>query len=201
MKARLDVVSGFLGAGKTTLIKKLIADWDPGKRLVVLQNEHGTVGFSGAELTGTGVELEGISAGCICCDMTRNFIQSLETITDWLQPERILLEPSGIGRLSDILRILDQSCQKYVTVTGVATVVDATKFRLYLRNYRGFYDDQLQHAPLILLTHTGGRPAEEVAAIAGEIQVLSPEAKVVSTPLDDISLDDLETWMRRKECV
>ena len=201
MKTKVDVISGFLGAGKTTLIKRLIADADPEERLVILQNEHGIVEIENSELEGIGASLEGINSGCICCDMTGNFIQSIESIVEWTHPDRILLEPSGVGRLSDILNILKNACSQHVKVTGVVTVVDVCKFSLYLRNYRGFFDDQLKYAKCILLSKTEKKNSEEIERIIRQIYELNPDAVVLSSPLDKFSLGYMKECIRYQEAL
>lgn len=201
MKTKIDIFAGFLGAGKTTLIKKMIKNANSEDRLVVLQNEHGIVEFKASEIKGTGIDLEGIHSGCICCDMAGNFIQSIESIVEWASPDRILLEPSGLSKLSDILKILRNSCSKYVEITGIATVVDACKFNLYLRNYQGFYDDQLKSTNCILLSKTEKKCSKEIEEVICQIRGLNPAVAVLASPWDELSPAYIKESMKYREVI
>lgn len=179
MKTKIDIISGSLGAGKTTLIKKLIREAYHGEKLVIVQNECGAETFSAQELGTAGIDLEGVSAGCICCDGSANFISSIESIVAWTQPERILLEPSGLGRLSDIKAMLRSACGEYTEISGTAVVADARKAELYLRNFRGVYDDQIANAACIVLSRAEALDPELLEKRITLLKTMNPGARVI----------------------
>lgn len=187
MKTKIDIFSGFLGAGKTTLIRRMIEGAYPGEKLVILENEFGDVAVDDIFLKDTGVKITRISSGCICCSMTGDFRASIRSIVEWMAPDRILLEPSGIGRLSDILNTLRQFCGEFVEVSGVVTVVDVRKFDLYLRNYEGYYDNQLEHTGCVILSRVDQVDTEDVGSITERIHGINPGATVITTPWRELS--------------
>lgn len=184
MKARVDIVSGVLGAGKTTYIKRLIADVKPEDRVVVIQNEYGAEQIQGTEIKDTGISIEGLSSGCVCCQGTTNFVQSLQTIVEWMSPKRIILEPAGTGKLSDIISTMRSSCSDYAEPGDVITIVDAGKHAVYIRNYDESYGDQIAAADHIVLSKVDKAGPEKLQAVLAQIHELNPRAEISEISID-----------------
>lgn len=182
----VDVISGFLGAGKTTLLRRLIAQAYPGERLMLLENEFGAVGVDGAFLRDTGVELAELNSGCICCSISGDFTGQLRTMIEWNSPDRVLIEPSGVAKLSDVcrgIRQVQQACQEDEVVIGsLVTVVDASRAASYAENFGQFYLDQIRHADCLLLTHTEGLDADTLSRCCRLLQQHNRRAAVIQNP-------------------
>lgn len=198
MKAKINVFSGFLGSGKTTLIRKMVEGGFPGEKLVILENEYGDISIDDKFLKNTGIQISGINSGCICCSMSGDFITSIESITEWMNPDRILVEPSGIGRLSDILGVLNGPCKRFADVMGVVTVVDACKFDLYLKNYQGYYDNQLSNTRCVMLNRTEKLSLETVKRIVDKIHEINPEATIMTTPWNELTPEQIRDAIENK---
>ena len=167
MLTKIDVFSGFLGAGKTTLIKKLIKEAYVGEKLVLIENEFGEIGIDGGFLKEAGIEITELNSGCICCSLVGDFTEALKKVLDEFAPDRILIEPSGVGKLSDVIRAVKKVESEDVKLNSFTTVVDATKCRVYIKNFGEFYNDQIAHAGCIVLSRTDGMDEEKlVAAVA-----------------------------------
>lgn len=182
---KVDVISGFLGAGKTTLISKLIKDVFHGQKVVLVENEFGEIGIDGGFLKDSGIEIREINSGCICCTLKGDFEKSLQQVIDTYHPDRIIIEPSGVGKLSDILRAVK-------TVSGVeldsySTVVDAARCKVYHRNFKEFFDDQIATASCVILSKTQNVDEAKLAADTEIIRELNPDARVITTPWDELS--------------
>ena len=159
---KVDIFSGFLGAGKTTLIKKLIEEAYKGEQVVLIENEFGEIGIDGGFLRDAGVEINEMNSGCICCSLVGDFGKALEKVLDQFHPDRILIEPSGVGKLSDIIQAVEDLDLDHVKLNGFTTVVDAKKAKIYMKNFGEFYNNQVEHASSIILSHTAGMDEEKL---------------------------------------
>ena len=177
----IDIFSGFLGAGKTTLIRKLIAEAYAGEKLVLIENEFGEIAIDGGFLKDAGVEITEMNSGCICCTLVGDFTKALKKVMDDFAPDRILIEPSGVGKLSDVARAVERV--DGAVIGSRVTVVDAGKAKMYMRNFGEFFNDQVENADLIVLSRTDIVPAEKVVAASELLRTLNPDARLISTPL------------------
>ena len=181
---KIDVFSGFLGAGKTTLIKKLLKEAYKGEKVVLIENEFGKVGIDGGFLQEAGVEITEMNSGCICCSLVGDFGKAMKEVIEKFSPDRILIEPSGVGKLSDVLRAVEKVESDDVVISGAATVADASKCKIYMKNFGEFYDNQITSANAIILSRTGDMKEEKIAEAVALIREKNPEAVIVTTPWD-----------------
>lgn len=189
---KVTIISGFLGAGKTTLIKKLLLEKALGERPVIIENEFGEIGIDGGFLRETGVEIREMNSGCICCSLVGDFSLALGEVLRRFSPEHILIEPSGVGKLSDVARAVRREESRGKLSLGPAfTVVDAVKFSLYLRNFSEFFKDQIMHADAIVLSRTERATPEALLAIAGELRALNPAAGIITTPWEALTAEHI----------
>ncbi|MDY3859533.1 MAG: CobW family GTP-binding protein [Candidatus Limivicinus sp.] len=182
---RIDIFSGFLGAGKTTLIRKLINEGYRDRKLVLIENEFGEIAIDGGFLKDAGVEITEMNSGCICCTLVGDFTKALKKVMDDYAPDCILIEPSGVGKLSDVTRAVE--CVEGAHIGAKVTVVDAGKCRMYMRNFGEFFNDQVENADLIVMSRTDTVPEAKVQAAAGMLRGLNPNAGLITTQLDRIS--------------
>ena len=182
---RIDIFSGFLGAGKTTLIRKLINEGYRDRKLVLIENEFGEIAIDGGFLKDAGVEITEMNSGCICCTLVGDFTKALKKVMDDYAPDCILIEPSGVGKLSDVTRAVE--CVEGAHIGAKVTVVDAGKCRMYMRNFGEFFNDQVENADLIVMSRTDIVPEARVQAAAGMLRGLNPNAGLITTQLDRIS--------------
>ncbi len=182
---KTDVVSGFLGAGKTTLIQKLIKDVFTGQKVVLIENEFGEIGIDGGFLQEAGIEITEINSGCICCTLQGDFQEALKKVIDEYNPDRIVIEPSGVGKLSDILKIIKSV--EGLELNSYSTVVDAKRCAVYHKNFREFFDDQIATAACVILSRTQMTDDAALQADLDIIHELNPDARVITTPWDDLS--------------
>ena len=194
---RIDIVSGFLGAGKTTLIKKLLEEALAGTKVVLIENEYGEVGIDGGFLKEFGIEIREMNSGCICCSLVGDFSTSLKEVFDRYEPERILIEPSGVGKLSDVMQAaIDAADGTEMQMGSAVTVVDASKAKMYYTNFGEFFIDQIQTAATVVLTRVDKCDEEKVKEVAALIRSLNEKAVIVTTPLSDLDgkklLDTIE---------
>jgi len=191
---KVDIFSGFLGAGKTTLIKKLIAEAYAGEKLVLIENEFGEIAIDGGFLADAGLEITEMNSGCICCSLTGDFKTALAQVLEQFAPDRILIEPSGVGKLSDVVRAVEGV--DGVTVNGMITVVDAAKLKIYLKNFGEFITDQLQTAATIVLSRTGVISQAKLDTAIELVRQHNKEAALITTSWDELSgaqiLDTIE---------
>ena len=177
---KIDIFSGFLGAGKTTLIRKLIAEAYAGEKLVLIENEFGEIAIDGGFLKDAGVEITEMNSGCICCTLVGDFTKALGKVMDEFAPDRILIEPSGVGKLSDVARAVERV--EGAVIGSRVTVVDAGKAKMYMRNFGEFFNDQVANADLIVLSRTDTAPAEKVVAASELLRGLNADARLITTP-------------------
>ena len=197
---KIDIFSGFLGAGKTTLIKKLIAEAYAGEKLVLIENEFGEIGIDGGFLKEAGIEITEMNSGCICCSLVGDFREALKKVIDQYTPDRILIEPSGVGKLSDVTRAVAAVAEeREVKLNCFATVADVNKVKLYMKNFGEFYNDQISHANAVILSRTGAASEEKVAAAVALIREKNPEATVVTTDWAALSGGQILAAMEQKQ--
>ncbi|MDO5592420.1 MAG: GTP-binding protein [Bacillota bacterium] len=185
---KVDIVSGFLGAGKTTLIKKLIKDALAGTRVVLIENEFGEIGIDGGFLKEAGIEIREMNSGCICCSLVGDFNASLKQVMEIYQPERILIEPSGVGKLDDVMRAIEKTAEEIpdMKVGSAVTVVDAAKARVYFKNFGEFFVNQIENAGTVLLTRTDKVSQEKIDEAVALIREYNQKATIITTPLAEL---------------
>ncbi len=179
---KIDIFSGFLGAGKTTLIKKLIKEAYVGEKLVLIENEFGEIGIDGGFLKEAGVEITEMNSGCICCSLVGDFTEALGKVLAQFSPDRILIEPSGVGKLSDVIRAVEKVASDDVKLNSFTTVVDATKCRIYMKNFGEFYNDQMTNAGCVVLSRTDGMAADKLKVGVAMIREYNAGATIITTP-------------------
>ena len=184
---QVTVFSGFLGAGKTTLIKKLLADGYKGEKVVLIENEFGEIGIDGGFLKDAGIEITEMNSGCICCSLVGDFGKALVQVKEQFHPDRILIEPSGVGKLSDVVRAIEGIGDPEMVVTGLVTVVDAGKCRIYMKNFGEFFNNQVECAHTILLSRSQFVSEDKLQACVKLLREKNAEATIVTTPWDDLT--------------
>ena len=184
--AKIDIISGFLGAGKTTLIKKLMADAFEGEKLVLIENEFGEIGIDGGFLRESGVEITEMNSGCICCSLVGDFGEALKEVLEKYSPDRVIIEPSGVGKLSDVIKAVKNTGDS-VEINSTAVVVDASKCKMYMKNYGEFYKNQIEYAGTIILSRTQNVSEEKLDTCLKLIREENTEASIITTPWEDIS--------------
>lgn len=189
---KIDVVSGFLGAGKTTLIKKLLKEALDGSKTVLIENEFGEIGIDGGFLKEAGIEIREMNSGCICCSLVGDFGTSLKEVIDTYAPERVLIEPSGVGKLSDVLKAVENVAEDLdVEVNSAVAVVDASKCKMYLKNFGEFFVNQIQYAGTIILSRTDKVTGEKLNAAVEMIREHNDKATIITTPLAQLDGKDV----------
>ena len=196
---KIDIFSGFLGAGKTTLIKKLIAEAYKGEKLVLVENEFGEIGIDGGFMQEAGINVTEMNSGCICCSLTGDFRTALTEVRKQYAPDRILIEPSGVGKLSDVVAAVESCEDPEMAVNGLVTVADAGKVKMYMKNFGEFYDNQVSSAGCIVLSRTGGMSEEKIAKAVELIREKNPGAVIVTTPWTELSGDQILSAMERRD--
>ena len=197
---KIDIVSGFLGAGKTTLIKKLLAEAYPGEKLVLIENEFGEISIDGGFLKESGIQISEMSAGCICCSLVGDFNKSLKQVSAQFHPDRILIEPSGVGKLSDVIVAVENTAAEdpELKLNSFVTVADATKVKVYMKNFGEFYNNQIESAGTIILSRTQKLTEEKLQAAVAMLREKNPDAAIITTPWDEL---DGKTILRAIEKV
>ena len=185
---KIDIFSGFLGAGKTTLIKKLIREAYAGQKLVLIENEFGEIGIDGGFLKDAGIQITEMNSGCICCSLVGDFREALKKVIDQFAPDRILIEPSGVGKLSDVTRaVAAVADERDVKLNCFATVADVNKVKMYMKNFGEFYNDQVSHANAIVLSRTGTAGEQKVADAVALLRTVNPDAVIITTDWQQLS--------------
>ncbi|MCR5110623.1 MAG: GTP-binding protein [Ruminococcus sp.] len=195
---KITIFSGFLGAGKTTLIKKLIQEGYKGEKLVLIENEFGQIGIDGGFLQDAGVEITEMNSGCICCSLVGDFGKALEKVLEDYAPDRILIEPSGVGKLSDVIRAVQNINAHDVELDGFTTVVDAKKYKMYMKNFGEFFDNQITYASCLILSHTQGLSQEKLDDCVKSLREKNPAAPIVTTDWDQLTGQQLVDAMTQK---
>ena len=206
---KIDIFSGFLGAGKTTLIKKLISEAYSGEKLVLIENEFGEIGIDGGFLEDAGIEITEMNSGCICCSLVGDFSKALGQVLERFSPDRILIEPSGVGKLSDVIRAVQSIGSDKMELNSFTTVADVNKCKMYVENFGEFYKDQIEHAGCIVLSHTTNASDDKVKSCVELLREMNGEAAIITTPWEKLDgkqmleamekTDSLEAELKRLE--
>lgn len=196
---KVDIFSGFLGAGKTTLIRKLIEEAYGDEKLVLIENEFGEIGVDKGFLKNTGIQINQMNAGCICCTLVGDFGKALNEVIEQYHPDRILIEPSGVGKLSDVIIAVQDLENDEIQLNGFTTVVDAKKAKMYLKNFGEFYVNQVEHASSIILSHVQGLSQEKIDQVIGLLREHNTEASIVTTDWKEISGKKILETMEQKK--
>ena len=196
---KIDIFSGFLGAGKTTLIKKLIKEAYSGEKLVLIENEFGEIGIDGGFLKDAGIEITEMNSGCICCSLVGDFSKALVKVLDEFHPDRIIIEPSGVGKLSDVIKAVRSVETDEAVLNAFTTVADVNKCKMYMKNFGEFYNDQIANASCIVLSHTDIAKSDKVEAAVELIRQHNESATIVTTPWDKLEGKDILAAMEKKD--
>ena len=195
---KVDVFSGFLGAGKTTLIKKLIREAYSGEMLVVIENEFGQIGIDGGFLKEAGIQITQMNSGCICCSLVGDFGKALGEVKKQYDPDRILIEPSGVGKLSDVIRAVEDAGVEGLVLNSFTTVIDAAKCKMYLKNYAEFYTNQIAFASTVIFSRTGSIRQEKLDEAVALTRALNDKASFITTPWEELNGKDILAVMEKK---
>lgn len=183
---KIDIFSGFLGAGKTTLIRKLIKEAFAGEKLVLIENEFGEIGVDGAFMQDAGIEVTEMNSGCICCSLVGDFGKALKKVLETYAPDRILIEPSGVGKLSDVIKAVEKVDSRDLILNSFTTVVDAKKAKIYMKNFGEFFNNQVENANSIILSRTAGMDPAKLSAAIVLLREKNPEATLITTPWEEL---------------
>ena len=195
---KIDIFSGFLGAGKTTLIKKLISEAYSGEKLVLIENEFGEIGIDGAFMQDAGIEVTEMNSGCICCSLVGDFGEALKKVLAEFKPDRIIIEPSGVGKLSDVIRAVENIDAEDGVLNAFTTVADVNKCKMYMKNFGEFYNDQISHAGAIILSHTQSASEDKIQNAVELIREHNKDCVIVTTPWDNINGSELLKAMEER---
>ncbi|MCQ2540900.1 MAG: GTP-binding protein, partial [Lachnospiraceae bacterium] len=196
---KIDVFSGFLGAGKTTLIKKLLKEGFQGEQVVLIENEFGEIGIDGGFLKEAGIEIKEMNSGCICCSLVGDFGTSLNEVLTKYHPDRILIEPSGVGKLSDVVKAVESAdLGDDVILNSAVAVVDASKCKLYIKNFGEFFVNQVEHAGTIVLSRTGKMTEEKLKVAVDTLREYNQTATIITTPWDELDGKDIKETIEGK---
>ena len=201
---KIDIYSGFLGAGKTTLIKKMIKEAYSGEKLVLIENEFGEINIDGGFLKESGIEISEMSAGCICCSLVGDFNKALKEVVAQFHPDRILIEPSGVGKLSDVIVAVERTvdeCPGKLKLNSYVTVADASKVKVYMKNFGEFYNNQIETANTIILSRTDGMPEAKLDACVDLIREKNHDAVIVTTPWPELTGEQLMEAMEQRSTI
>lgn len=198
---KIDIFSGFLGAGKTTLIKKLLTEAYAGEKLVLIENEFGEIGIDGGFMQDAGIEVTEMNSGCICCSLVGDFGKALQKVLDTYHPDRILIEPSGVGKLSDIIRAVQNVSSDASMLNGFTTVVDVKKCKMYMKNFGEFFNDQIENAGCIVLSHTDDVQQKKLDEAVALLREHNATATIVTTPWGQLDGKQLLAAMERRDTI
>ena len=197
---KIDIISGFLGAGKTTFIKKLLKEAVSGEQVVLIENEFGEIGIDGGFLKDSGIEIREMNSGCICCSLVGDFGKSLAEVLATYKPDRIIIEPSGVGKLSDVMKaVIDVSADMDVALNSAVTIVDAAKCKMYMKNFGEFFNNQIENAGTIVLSRTDITDADKIQKAADMIREKNPKAVIVTTPLAELGGEQLLEIIEKRD--
>lgn len=196
---KIDVYSGFLGAGKTTLIKKLIKEAYDGEKVVLIENEFGEIGVDGGFLKDSGVNITEMNSGCICCSLVGDFAKALKQVEEQYAPDRIIIEPSGVGKLSDVIRAVERANVENSVLNAFCAVVDANKCKMYMKNFGEFFIDQVKNASCVVLSHTTGMSEEKLHACIEALKAVNPDANYVTAEWDKLDGKTILAAMEKKD--
>jgi G3E family GTPase len=196
---KIDIVSGFLGAGKTTLIKKLLQEGFKGEKLVLIENEFGEIGIDGGFLKDAGVEITEMNSGCICCSLVGDFSTALKEVLSTYSPDRVIIEPSGVGKLSDVIKAVQGVDDDQISLNSFVTVADAGKCKMYMKNFGEFFNNQIEYANTIILSRTQNQKEEKLEEVVRLIREHNENATVITTPWDDITGEKIVEAMEKKD--
>ncbi|MBQ8911259.1 MAG: GTP-binding protein, partial [Clostridia bacterium] len=196
---KIDIFSGFLGAGKTTLIKKLIKEAYAGEKLVLVENEFGEIGVDGAFMQEAGITVNELNSGCICCSLVGDFSKALEQVITTYAPDRILIEPSGVGKLSEVITAVQNTKAEGIVLNTFTTVVDAGKAKMYMKNFGEFFNNQVEHANCIVFSHTDKTSPEKVEQALALVRSHNEKATVIVTPWSELDGKDILAAMEHKD--
>ena len=195
---KIDIISGFLGAGKTTLIKKLLQEALNGQKVVLIENEFGEIGIDGGFLKDAGIQITEMNSGCICCSLVGDFGAALKKVVEQYHPDRIIIEPSGVGKLSDVIAaVMNVAGEIDLDLNSFVTVADATKCKMYMKNFGEFYNNQVESADTIILSRTQGMKEEKLAQAVSMIQEKNAKAKIITTPWDELTGEQILAVMEQ----
>ena len=195
---KIDIISGFLGAGKTTLIKKLLQEALNGQKVVLIENEFGEIGIDGGFLQDAGIQITEMNSGCICCSLVGDFGAALKKVVEQYHPDRIIIEPSGVGKLSDVIAaVMNVAGEIDLDLNSFVTVADATKCKMYMKNFGEFYNNQVESANTIILSRTQGMKEEKLAQAVSMIQEKNAKAKIITTPWDELTGEQILAVMEQ----
>lgn len=195
---KIDIISGFLGAGKTTLINRLIHEAYVGEKLVLIENEFGEIGIDGAFLQDTGVKIAEMNSGCICCSLVGDFSKALKQVIDDYNPDRILIEPSGVGKLSDVTKAVVDAHLEDAVINSAVVVVDVNKCKMYMKNFGEFFNDQIDHAGCIYFSHTDKTTDTKLSEALELVKARNSSAAIITTPADKLGITDLMNAFEQK---
>ena len=196
---KIDIFSGFLGAGKTTLIKKLIAEAYKGEQVVLIENEFGEIGIDGLFLQDAGINITEMNSGCICCSLVGDFSRALKKVYKEYSPDRIIIEPSGVGKLSDIVAAVQRAAIEGAEINALCVVVDASRCKMYMKNFGEFFNDQIRSANCIVMSHTEGCSEEKIAVAAALIREQNADAVLITTPTSQLTGADILSAMENRD--
>ena len=195
---KIDIISGFLGAGKTTLIKKMIAEAYQGEKLVLIENEFGEIGIDGGFLKDAGIEISEMNSGCICCSLVGDFSEALKKVKSDFAPDRILIEPSGVGKLSDIIKAVESANLDGAILNSATVVVDVNKCKMYMKNFGEFFNDQISNAGCIVFSHTDKTTDAKLAEALSLVREKNATSTIITTPYDKLDIKDIIETIEKK---
>mgnify|MGYP000791050693 CR=1 FL=1 len=196
---KIDIISGFLGAGKTTLIKKLIAEGFQGEKIVLIENEFGEIGIDGGFLKDAGVQINEMNSGCICCSLVGDFGKALKQVLDEYAPDRIIIEPSGVGKLSDVIKAVADMHEEEIIINSASTVVDAMKCKMYMKNFGEFFNNQIENAGTVILSRSQKMKEDKLEAVVAMIKEHNEKAAIITTPWNDIDGKQIVSAMEKEK--
>lgn len=196
---KIDIISGFLGAGKTTLIKKLIAEGFQGEKLVLIENEFGEIGIDGGFLKEAGVQINEMNSGCICCSLVGDFGKALEQVLEEYTPDRIIIEPSGVGKLSDVMKAVADLNDENIVINSASAVVDAQKCKMYMKNFGEFFNNQIEHAGTIILSRSQKLSGDKLETVVAMLKEHNTKATIITTAWDDIDGKQIVSAMEKEK--